>query len=189
MPAQCHVVLPGLPVGSNVALCVFGQAGVGMTDAFSLAMCSSGCGLAYAADGGQRQGEAEAVPAAGSLEVAFPIVRNKRQSGKKKAPAGVPLNFIALCCRALLRAPPHEFRECEFHGVLRGRLASRCFQHLDVGNHASYRGRGQRVVVRSLRAQQPLLPVTERDRGKRRSTRARQWSDSTCRAGVGQCGT
>ena len=32
MPAQCHVVLPGLPLGSNVALCVFGQAGVGMTE-------------------------------------------------------------------------------------------------------------------------------------------------------------
>jgi len=137
MPAQCHVVLPGLPLGSNVALCVFGQAGVGMTDAFSLAMCSSGCGLAYAADGGQRQGEAEAVPAAGSLEVAFSNSAQQAVVWQKKGTLWVPLNFIALCCRALLRAPPHEFRECEFHGVLRGRLASRCFQHLDVGNHAS----------------------------------------------------
>lgn len=31
MPARCHVVLPGLPAGGNVALCVRGEAGVRMT--------------------------------------------------------------------------------------------------------------------------------------------------------------
>ena len=31
MPERCHVVLPVLPAGGNVALCVHGEAGVRMT--------------------------------------------------------------------------------------------------------------------------------------------------------------
>lgn len=28
LPARCHVVLPGLPAGENVGLCILGEAGV-----------------------------------------------------------------------------------------------------------------------------------------------------------------
>jgi hypothetical protein len=31
LPERCHVVLPGLPAGANVALCVLGEAGVRLT--------------------------------------------------------------------------------------------------------------------------------------------------------------
>ena len=31
LPERCHVVLPGLPAGANVALCILGEAGVRLT--------------------------------------------------------------------------------------------------------------------------------------------------------------
>jgi hypothetical protein len=31
LPLRCHVVLPGLPAGSNVAICVRGEQGVRLT--------------------------------------------------------------------------------------------------------------------------------------------------------------
>lgn len=31
LPERCHVVLPGLPAGANVALCIRGEAGVRLT--------------------------------------------------------------------------------------------------------------------------------------------------------------
>jgi hypothetical protein len=31
LPERCHIVLPGLPAGSNVALCVRGESGVRLT--------------------------------------------------------------------------------------------------------------------------------------------------------------
>ena len=31
LPERCHVVLPGLPAGANIALCLLGEAGVRLT--------------------------------------------------------------------------------------------------------------------------------------------------------------
>lgn len=31
LPERCHVVLPGLPAGANVALCILGETGVRLT--------------------------------------------------------------------------------------------------------------------------------------------------------------
>lgn len=31
LPLRCHVVLPGMPAGSNIALCVLGERGVRLT--------------------------------------------------------------------------------------------------------------------------------------------------------------
>ena len=31
LPERCHVVLPGLPAGANIALCVLGETGVRLT--------------------------------------------------------------------------------------------------------------------------------------------------------------
>lgn len=38
LPDRCHVVLPGMPAGSNIALCVRGERGVRIT---SIACCSA----------------------------------------------------------------------------------------------------------------------------------------------------
>lgn len=31
LPLRCHVVLPGMPAGANIAICVFGERGVRLT--------------------------------------------------------------------------------------------------------------------------------------------------------------